>query len=335
MALSNSSPHFLSPDFIRSVHFTKLRRGGYDIEEVDSFLRRFVELLEVEEIGKTPQDSSTSELYDPEGAAQRLLAAAQRTADAVTKEATGQAEQLVASAEAQADNIRRVVVEEARQLAEQSQDDLHKTLDQLNVKKGNLEERCAYLEGQLNAGKDQLLTIIDDMRQTIEDRELSLPITEDEELDDVMGSTTVAGSDSEAIEIDDAPEIAMIGDGSSDQSFDHDLSSPVDPISEIDDGSGNSIAVDLNLVHSTEDLESWIDAAAAGAEEEINKNTLENQDDIGPPTQIVPITNDGTSASGDRFFEELRDSSPHKSVLGLVDDETDAAISAFLSTEED
>ena len=97
----------------------------------------------------------------------------------------------------------------------------------------------------------------------------------------------------------------------------------------------NSTAVDLSLVHSTKDLESWIDAAAAGAEEEINKNTLEYQDDIGPPTQIVPIANDGTSASGDRFFEELRDSSPHKSVLGLVDDETDAAISAFLSIEDD
>jgi DivIVA domain-containing protein len=337
MALSDSSPHFLSPEFIRSVRFTKLRRGGYDVQEVDSFLRRFVELLlEAEETGKTPQDSSTSELYDPEGAAQRLLAAAQRTADAVTKEATIQAEQLVASAEAQADNIRRVVVEEARQLAEQSQDALHETLDQLNVKKRSLEERCAYLEGQLNAGKDQLLTIIDDMRQTIEDSELSLPITEDEELDDVMGFTTVAGSDSEAIEIDGAPEIAMISDDSSDQFSDHDVSSSVEPISEMDNGRGNSIAVDLSLVHSTEDLESWIDAAAAGAEEEINKNTLENQDDdIGPPTQIVPITNDGTSTSGDRFFEELRDSNPHKSVLGLVDDETDAAISAFLSTEED
>ncbi len=335
MALSNSSPHFLSPDFIRSVHFTKLRRGGYDIEEVDSFLRRFVELLEVEEIGKTPQDSSTSELYDPEGAAQRLLAAAQRTADAVTKEATGQAEQLVASAEAQADNIRRVVVEEARQLAEQSQDDLHKTLDQLNVKKGNLEERCAYLEGQLNAGKDQLLTIIEDMRQTIEDSELSLPISQDEGLDDMMKSITVVESDSEVIEKDEASVISMANNGSSGQSTDHDFFSPEEPVSKIDDVSDNSIAADLSLVHSTEDLESWIDAAAAGAEEEINKHTLKHEDGIGPPTQIVPIANDGTSATGDRFFEELRDSSPHESVLGLVDDETDAAISAFLSIEED
>lgn len=335
MALSNSSPHFLSPDFIRSVRFTKLRRGGYDIQEVDSFLRRFVELLEVEGIGKTPQDQSASELYDPEGAAQRLLAAAQRTADAVTKEATSQAEQIVASAEAQADNIRRVVVEEARQLAEQSQDELHKTLDQLNVKKGSLEERCAYLEGQLNAGKDQLLTIIEDMRQIIEDSELSLPITHDEGLDDVMESIAVVESDSEVIEIDEAPVISDIDNASSDQFTDRDFSSLEEPISEIGDVKDNSTAVDLSLVHSTEDLESWIDAAAAGAEEEINKNTLEYQDDIGPPTQIVPIANDGTSASGDRFFEELRDSSPHKSVLGLVDDETDAAISAFLSIEDD
>jgi hypothetical protein len=227
------------------------------------------------------------------------------------------------------------VVEEARQLAEQSQDDLHKTLDQLNVKKGNLEERCAYLEGQLNAGKDQLLTIIEDMRQTIEDSELSLPIAQDEVLDDMMKSITVVESDSEVIENDEASVISMANNGSSGQSTDHDFFSPEEPVSKIDDVSDNSIAADLSLVHSTEDLESWIDAAAAGAEEEINKHTFKHEDGIGPPTEIVPIANDGTSATGDRFFEELRDSSPHESVLGLVDDETDAAISAFLSIEED
>ncbi|MEC7924522.1 MAG: hypothetical protein VYB80_04805, partial [Actinomycetota bacterium] len=94
------------------------------------------------------------------------------------------------------------------------------------------------------------------------------------------------------------------------------------------------VAPELSLVHSTEELESWIDAAAAGAEEGISNYWLEDEDNDGPPTQISPVVEDGSTTSGDRFFEELRESDPHESVLGLVDDETDAAISAFLSEED-
>ena len=91
---------------------------------------------------------------------------------------------------------------------------------------------------------------------------------------------------------------------------------------------------ELSLVHSTEDLESWIDAAAAGAEEGIGENWIEDEEDAGPPTQATPVVQGNEGVSGDRFFEELRDSDPHESVLGLVDDETDEAISSFFSDDE-
>ena len=290
-------------------------------------MSRFAELLESEDLNRPADQLDNSELYDPEGAAQRLLAAAQRTADSLTKEAASQAEQLVASAEAQADNIRRVVVEEARKMAEKSQTDLNETLEDLNSKRKNLEEKCGYLEGQLNAGKDQLLTIIDEMRKIIEDSDLALPIAEETEM----------------WEIDDVPdESELVGDNAGDaiapQSEVEDLAfednGTEEPLVEIEVEAMEEVAPELSLVHSTEELESWIDAAAAGAEEGISNYRLEDEDADGPPTQISPVVEDGSTTSGDRFFEELRESDPHESVLGLVDDETDAAISAFLSEED-
>ena len=340
MALSDSPPNYLTSEVLRTVSFTRLRRGGYDIQEVDSFLVKFAELLDQQNLGHSGGDLDNPELYDPEGAAQRLLAAAQRTADSLTQEAATQAEQLIASAEAQADNIRRVVVEEARKMAEESQEGLNKTLEDLNSRKVNLEEKCASLEGQLNAGKDQLLAVIDEMRRIIEDNELSLPVVEgnvagvdttlslSEKLDDATEPVTSFESDS-GVELVPPEEISSIG-----------FPADEEAVEDLGGDTKQEIAPELSLVHSTEDLESWIDAAAAGAEDGISNYWLEDEDedededDAGPPTQISPVVTDEGSASGDRFFEELRDADPHESVLGLVDDETDAAISAFLSDKD-
>tara|TARA_B100000700_G_scaffold291130_1_gene349866 strand:- start:992 stop:1987 length:996 start_codon:yes stop_codon:yes gene_type:complete len=324
MALSDSTPSYLTSEFLKTVSFTRLRRGGYDIQEVDSFLAKFTELLDQQNLGHSDGVLDNSDLYDPEGAAQRLLAAAQRTADSLTQEAATQAEQLIASAEAQADNIRRVVVEEARKLAEESQEDLNKTLEDLNSQKEGLEEKCAFLEGQLNAGKDQLLAVLDEMRNIIEDNELSLPIIDGNRTGEATELATSIGPEFgvELVPSEEIPSIEFPAD---------------DELIEGLRGSNmQEITPELSLVHSKEDLESWIDAAAAGAEEGISNYWLEDEDedDSGPPTQISPVVTDEASASGDRFFEELRDADPHESVLGLVDDETDAAITAFLSDED-
>ena len=341
MALSDTTRSFLTPEFIRNVRFARHRRGGYDIQEVDSFLIRFAELLEAEDSRIPSNETEDSELHDPEGAAQRLLAAAQRTADSLTKEAAAQSEQLIASAEAQADNIKRVVVEEARKMAEESQTDLRMKIETLESKRKNLEERCGYLEGQLHAGKDQLLIVLDEMRKLIEDSELELEIGQEievleedsSELDlgllrvsgekDIPDEEDVEGQTSGLDEISAMSEIRDIR--------------PADREDLVEVAGGQleeEMPPELSLVHSTEDLESWIDAAAAGAEDGISSYWLEDDEEDGPPTQISPVISGEGNTSGDRFFEELRDSDPHESVLGLVDDETDAAISSFFSDEE-
>ena len=291
--------------------------------------------MESEDFGVPTNASEDSELYDPEGAAQRLLAAAQRTADSLTKEASAQAEQLVASAEAQADNIKRVVVEEARKMAEQSQADLRRKIETLETRRKNLEERCGYLEGQLHAGKDQLLIVLDEMRKLIEDSELQMDIDQEvEEMEEDsselgLGLLEVSAAEDIKGETVDLDGISAEGEISGIALEDR------EDLTEVAEGPfDEKMPPELSLVHSTEDLESWIDAAAAGAEEGIGENWIEDEEDAGPPTQITPIVQGSGGVSGDRFFEELRESDPHESVLGLVDDETDEAISSFFSDEE-
>ena len=333
MALSDTTRSFLTPEFIRNVRFARHRRGGYDIQEVDSFLRRFAELLEAEDSRIPTNATEDAELYDPEGAAQRLLAAAQRTADSLTKEAAAQSEQLIASAEAQADNIKRVVVEEARKMAEESQTDLREKIETLESKRKNLEERCGYLEGQLHAGKDQLLIVLDEMRKIIDDSELELEIAEIADIEE--GSSELGLGLIEVSEEDTEDEtVGQVGVTTMSEIRDISPADREDSM-EVDEARReDEMPPELSLVHSTEDLESWIDAAAAGAEEGIGENWIEDEEDAGPPTQATPVVQGSEEVSGDRFFEELRDSDPHESVLGLVDDETDEAISSFFSDEE-
>ena len=330
MALSDTTRSFLTPEFIRNVRFARHRRGGYDIQEVDSFLRRFAELLEAEDSRIPTNATEDAELYDPEGAAQRLLAAAQRTADSLTKEAAAQSEQLIASAEAQADNIKRVVVEEARKMAEESQTDLREKIETLESKRKNLEERCGYLEGQLHAGKDQLLIVLDEMRKIIDDSELELEIADIAEGSSELGLGLIEVSEEDT----EDETVGQVGVTTMSEIRDISPADREDSM-EVDEARReDEMPPELSLVHSTEDLESWIDAAAAGAEEGIGENWIEDEEDAGPPTQATPVVQGSEEVSGDRFFEELRDSDPHESVLGLVDDETDEAISSFFSDEE-
>ncbi len=336
MALSDSTPSFLSPEFIRNIRFTRLRRGGYDIQEVDSFLRRFTELLEADDFGIATSELEDTELYDPEGAAQRLLAAAQRTADSLTKEAESQAEQLIASAEAQADNIKRVVVEEARKIAEHSQAELSAKMEELDSKRKSLEDKCGFLEGQLNAGRDQLLSVIEEMRRTIEGSDLELTVGEEAIegfAENVDASELEPRYDPDEVNMEDGishiEKVPVISEVMESETGNQENSvKPPEAQSE------KEMPPELSLVHSKEDLESWIDAAAAGAEEGIGEYRFEDEEDAGPPTQMTPVVKGSEGVSGDRFFEELRDSDPHESVLGLVDDRTDAAISSFFSEEE-
>jgi DivIVA domain-containing protein len=88
---------------IRNVGFTRVKKG-YDTEEVNSLLEQVSATLDAlaraegarraAAASEPSNDASPAPLHDPEGAAQRLLAAAQRTADGMTADADEYAERV-------------------------------------------------------------------------------------------------------------------------------------------------------------------------------------------------------------------------------------------------
>ncbi|HJM28107.1 MAG TPA: DivIVA domain-containing protein [Acidimicrobiales bacterium] len=328
MAATKPQTQQLTPETIKRVRFAQVRRGGYDTQEVDLFLHRLLEVVENSPslFPETDQISSSEDLHDPEGAAQRLLSAAQRTADSVINDAREQAEHLLASAEAQSDNMKRLVTEEARQMAEESQMELKKVLSALAVEKTRLQGRCDYLEGQLQAGKDQLLATVDELRLTIEEGDLSLGLSDEErsefsqedefEIVAVVKETTSS----------ELKEIETDGESKDQEGISEELLS----VGELMDS-----PPELSLVHDKEANKVWLQEASMEAEEGLAEIEINEEWDQGPETEAIQVIDGREIVSGDRFFEELSDSDPHVSSLGEVDDSTDAAIDAFLGKEID
>ena len=319
MAATESQTQLLTPETIKQVGFSRVRRGGYDTQEVDLFLHRLIEILESSpELFSQSDHDSSGGLRDPEGAAQRLLSAAQRTADSVINDAREQAEHLLASAEAQADNVKRLVTEEARQMAEESQRELKNSLDLLTKEKNRLEQRCEYLEGQLQAGKDQLLATVEEIRSTIENGDLSLDLVEEE-----LSQLPLVG---EPVEVEGETKytgISAVPSGE-DSLDDGGLSDELLSVGELMDS-----PPELNLVHDREANEVWLQQASLEAEEGLAAIEANEEWDQGPDTEAINVIDGGEILSGDRFFEELSDSNPHGSSLGEADESTDAAMNEF------
>ncbi|HJM99896.1 MAG TPA: DivIVA domain-containing protein [Acidimicrobiales bacterium] len=319
MAATESQTQQLTPETIKQVGFSRVRRGGYDTQEVDLFLHRLIEILESSpELFSQTDYQNSDGLHDPEGAAQRLLSAAQRTADSVISEAREQAEHLLASAEAQADNVKRLVTEEARQMAEESQRELKDSLSVLTEEKNRLEQRCEYLEGQLQAGKDQLLATVDEIRSTIENGDLSLDLVEEE--------LSQLPLEDEPLEVEGETKYTAISPVPlGEDSLDDDaISDELLSVGELMDS-----PPELSLVHDREANEVWLQKASLEAEEGLASIETSEEWDQGPDTEAINVIDGGEIISGDRFFEELSDSNPHGSSLGETDESTDAAMNEF------
>jgi DivIVA domain-containing protein len=119
---------------IRNVGFTRVKKG-YDVEEVNGLLEQVSATLDAlaraegarraAAASEPSNDETPAPLHDPEGAAQRLLAAAQRTADSMTADADEYAERVrreaddyVRSERAEADDYASRVKPEADDYAE-------------------------------------------------------------------------------------------------------------------------------------------------------------------------------------------------------------------------
>lgn len=321
------------------------------------------------------------QLHDPEGAAQRLLAAAQQAADTLTaeartysetarreadeyaratrSEADEHAERVTTSAEAQAASIREVAADEARRVAEEARSRLVEEMASLEARKVELEGAVAALESEVGSHRSRLLATIDDLRAKVSDE-----LVAGEEPDSAPSTASLAAAVGAADEPTQAVDMTH---------FEHaDIAETADDL-VADDGADDGGA-DEYIVEAADDQDAaavasrsvfdiadddtdasstdWLDdeigdlgSEASAAEDDTGDITADPGDpgdtaDTGDDSALFDLEADEPSAeapassSGDSFFDELRQADDDGG-LGPLDEDTDAALSAFFDAEEE
>jgi len=317
MAGTESKTYPITPEQIKSITFSNIKRGGYDPEEVDIFIHQLATI-----ISRSPEDifgqrTTSEEREDADSAAQRLLSAAQRTADQLIADSKEQATQLIASAEAQADNVKRIVTEEARQMAEEAQSKLKDDISNLTEKRKRLIEDCSALSAELQAGKDQLLTTLEEIKLMISVDDM---LAFHNQLDD-GGEETDSQKISASSELREEDENQEGMDNSS-QAIVELSQADLISVDELMDS-----PPELTLIRNSETNEDWLNNEVKKTEEDMSDDDQSEEWDFDAPTELIQAALDENITTGDRFFEELE--SQDKSPLGKADEQSNEAMDDF------
>ena len=262
------------------------------------------------------QGNSSEERLDADSAAQRLLSAAQRTADQLIADSREQATQLIASAEAQADNVKRIVSEEARQMAEEAQFKLKEDISGLEEEKRLIED-CSALSAELQAGKDQLLTTLEEIKLMIN-------------VDDTFTFRNQLDDNNEGIENEKISESSELYEEDDNQQRLGNSSQAIVELSQADLISVDELMdspPELTLIRNSETNEDWLNKEVKKTEEDMSEHDQSEEWDFEAPTELIQTVQDDNITTGDRFFEELE--SQEKSPLGKADEQTNEAMDDF------
>ena len=317
MAATESKTYPITSEQIKSIRFSNIKRGGYDPEEVDLFIHQLAIILD-----RSPEDifgqrTSSEEKLDADSAAQRLLSAAQRTADQLIADSKEQATQLIASAEAQADNVKRIVAEEARQMAEEAQLELKDAISDLTEKKNRLIEDCSIISAELQAGKDQLLTTLEEVKLMINGDDTLAFYNQLDDGSEAMDSREISAS-TEHYEEDEN----MKGVDNSRQTIVELSQADLISVDELMDS-----PPELTLIRNSQTNEDWLNNEVKRTEEDLSDHDQSENWDFEAPTELIQTVQEENITTGDRFFEELE--SQDKSPLGKADEETNDAMDDF------
>ena len=317
MAATESKTYPITPEQIKSITFSNIKRGGYDPEEVDIFIHQLATIISRSPADIFGQRTSSEERLDADSAAQRLLSAAQRTADQLIADSKEQATQLIASAEAQADNVKRIVTEEARQMAEEAQFELKEAISGLEEKKKRLIEDCSALSAELQAGKDQLLTTLEEIKLMIN-------------VDDTFTFRNQLDDNNEGIESEKISESSELYEEDDNQQRLGNSSQAIVELSQADLISVDELMdspPELTLIRNSETNEDWLNKEVKKTEEDMSEHDQSEEWDFEAPTELIQTVQDDNITTGDRFFEELE--SQEKSPLGKADEQTNEAMDDF------
>ena len=317
MAATESKTYPITSEQIKSIRFSNIKRGGYDPEEVDLFIHQLAIILD-----RSPEDifgqrTSSEEKLDADSAAQRLLSAAQRTADQLIADSKEQATQLIASAEAQADNVKRIVAEEARQMAEEAQLELKDAISDLTEKRNRLIEDCSIISAELQAGKDQLLTTLEEVKLMINGDDTLAFYNQLDDGSEAMDSREISAS-TEHYEEDEN----LKGVDNSRQTIVELSQADLISVDELMDS-----PPELTLIRNSQTNEDWLNNEVKRTEEDLSDHDESENWDFEAPTELIQTVQDENITTGDRFFEELE--SQDKSPLGKADEETNDAMDDF------
>ena len=317
MAATESKTYPITSEQIKSIRFSNIKRGGYDPEEVDLFIHQLAIILD-----RSPEDifgqrTSSEEKLDADSAAQRLLSAAQRTADQLIADSKEQATQLIASAEAQADNVKRIVAEEARQMAEEAQLELKDAISDLTEKRNRLIEDCSIISAELQAGKDQLLTTLEEVKLMINGDDTLAFYNQLDDGSEAMDSREISAS-TEHYEEDEN----LKGVDNSRQTIVELSQADLISVDELMDS-----PPELTLIRNSQTNEDWLNNEVKRTEEDLSDHDQSEKWDFEAPTELIQTVQEENITTGDRFFEELE--SQDKSPLGKADEETNDAMDDF------
>lgn len=191
-----------TPKSIEDVEFSRKSRG-YDPEQVDRFVSSVRgELSDLQDKLRRLEASSGrgsaggsrregGKLHDPDRAVERMLAAAQQTADRVVFDAEAEADRLVSEAEveaerlvgdaqsqsrhrmaeveAQGEKIRREAVTEARRVVEETRQPLAREVRKLRSTRDGLRSEIEMLKRFLNDHRGRVRAIGDSLRSMADD----------------------------------------------------------------------------------------------------------------------------------------------------------------------
>ena len=317
MAATESKTYPITSEQIKSIRFSNIKRGGYDPEEVDLFIHQLAIILDSSPEDIFGQRTSSEEKLDADSAAQRLLSAAQRTADQLIADSKEQATQLIASAEAQADNVKRIVAEEARQMAEEAQLELKDAISDLTEKKNRLIEDCSIISAELQAGKDQLLTTLEEVKLMINGDDTLAFYNQLDDGSEAMDSREISAS-TEHYEEDEN----LKGVDNSRQTIVELSQADLISVDELMDS-----PPELTLIRNSQTNEDWLNNEVKRTEEDLSDHDQSENWDFEAPTELIQTVQEENITTGDRFFEELE--SQDKSPLGKADEETNDAMDDF------
>ncbi|MGB1651296.1 MAG: hypothetical protein ACPHEP_09730, partial [Acidimicrobiales bacterium] len=209
------------------------------------------------------------------------------------------------------------VTEEARQMAEEAQSKLQADVSDLTEKRKRLIEDCSALSAELQAGKDQLLTTLEEIKLMIS-------------VDDTIAFHNQMDDDGEGT---DSPKISASSELYEDDENQERMKNSTQSIVEL--SQADLISVDelmdsppeLTLIRNSETNEDWLNNEVKKTEEDMSDDDQSEEWDFEAPTELIQTVQDENIRTGDRFFEEL--DSQDKSPLGKADEQTNEAMDDF------